>query len=244
MKHTPLRFIMLLLGGALLTGCCAQQQASQSKPEPTIVGDWSEPVNGVRIAARYLASNASTDDVMLLILAENVTDHAIDWPGIRPEESVRFAGEDPSKGYHSWGRPNLRIVAERLDGQPKRALLQMQKDQLLERAYPLRPREIHLQAIRLHDPEMLSLSALTQADTSLIYIDDMLWPGVNDHDARGLWRLRLTYRPEGFPPAPGEERAEVDLEEIKGWEGVEIELPPLTIHREPPGRQQINRFRN
>jgi len=209
---------------------------------PTIEAEWSEPVNGVRLAVRQIARNTPADHVLLLVMAHNATDQPIDMPGLRAEPAVHLRqpdGTDEPAGYGSYS--NLRVVVEPLE---RRAhdLMRVQALEMAVDVQPmLEPGETRLHAIRLEDQQTLQYQQLKQ-QRSTIDVEPVIWPGMSSHDAEGRWRIHLIYRPDGFPTPPSEdrliERAEPRISDR--WKGIEVEVPAIEIDWVPiPGPNDL-----
>lgn len=228
---------LALLALCLLPACnTITAPPTAAPPSPVIAGDWSQPVNGVRMGVRQIVSGSADAGVWLLVLIENTTTEEVYWPGVRAEIDVRFAGVDTQEHYTSLQR-NLRIVVEPLDGQPLPGQYQFLLEELQQLFEPLAPHEVRIQAIRFHDSEMTQ--ELMQQSPNYIYADSVLWPGLEEADAVGDWRLHLTYQPGGFEPPPGEEWERAELGDIyDDWEDVQIDLPPLEVEVWPRGGSQ------
>lgn len=202
-------------------------------PHPVIDGDWSEPVNGIRMAVREIVGTSADCEMWLLILIENTTRREVGWPGVIAENDVQFFGQ-PAGGSAPSGA-NLRIVAEPLDEQPTVGQALLQLSGMMRQLDTLAPGEIQLHAVRLHSGELLQ-QAMQQAPNQ-VEADSVYWPGLAEEAGVGRWRLWLTYRPEGFPQPPEEERLE-RAEMYNGWAGQQIDLPPVTVEVLPRGMSQ------
>lgn len=230
-------FLLPLIALWNLIGCHTPTQPI----EPTIQANWTEPVNGVRMAVTQIAGNTPDDHVLLLVMVQNVTDQDIEWPGIRAEPAVHLRqpdGSDSPAGYGSFA--NLRVVVEPLDRRGQHVIQHDALDEVMDRHRMLEPGETRLHAIRLEDVTSQRMQRQQQRD--VINAESVLWPGLTSHDSEGRWRVRLFYRPEGFPKPPSDgrliDRAELELDEK--WEGVEIEPPAIEIDWVPiPGPDDL-----
>ncbi|MEM9415812.1 MAG: hypothetical protein AAGA29_10095 [Planctomycetota bacterium] len=241
MRHPLPSLLAFALICPLLTGCYAaagfgtapwkkNPPAPMNNLDPVIAGDWSQPVNGVRMAVRQIVGDGPHDEVLLLLLIENTTDEAVHWPGIQPEVDVRRTDQSDNL-YEGFYSANLRIIAEPLDDQePSAAHQYLLDEQLAQLHEPLAPHEIALHAIRLHG--IGQMQSLRLQDPNHIFADAMIWCDLDEHEAAGRWRLHLTYRPTGFPLPEGEEALliERDDEVNAGWEDQQIDLPPIVIN--------------
>jgi len=213
--------------------------ACQSAPPPAaraIGGDWSEPVNGVRMGVRQIISSSADGGIWLLVLVENTNSQEVGWPGIITEPDVQFFGRPP--GDSSTSGENLRIVAEPLEGQPTADSAQFLMIRELRQIDTLVPGEIRLYAIRLQDDELQQRMMLQQAPNQ-VESYSVEWSGLNEEAAEGRWRIHLTDRPERFPRPPGAEHLYEGIAyEVHGWEGRQIDLPPVTVEVLPHGMSQ------
>lgn len=233
MQPTRHHLVFVLLTLCALAGC----QSAPKTPDPVIAGDWSQPVNGVRMAARVVVG----DGQLLLILAHNTLDTEVEWPGISPEHVVHVQGQEPFATFSD--SKNLRIAAEPLEGQPVPRPQQLMTGGGLHQlgGAPLAPGEMRVYAIGLY--ETLAQHHQAQQTRNAIHAKTMHWEGMSASE--GAWRLHLTYRPEGFPPAPGEEVAERwDID--PAWAGQQIDLPPVVVQVFPQDerhREEMNELR-
>ncbi|XAM01326.1 hypothetical protein OT109_08015 [Phycisphaeraceae bacterium D3-23] len=222
------QFTLGLLALCILPACHHATPTDTTPAEratPFIAGDWSQPVNGIRMGVRPIVYASVDGGVWLLVLVENTTADEVGWPGIIAEDDMQFFGQ--SAGGSSSSGANLRVVAEPLDGQPtpEHALLQLSG--MMRQMDTLAPGEVRLHAIRLHADELQQQQMMQQVPNQ-VEGASVFWPGLKDEASAGAWRLHLTYRPEGFPPPPGGEGVERPWEYI-GWEGRQIDLPPVIV---------------
>ncbi|MFN3165734.1 MAG: hypothetical protein ACE37H_01580 [Phycisphaeraceae bacterium] len=252
MRQQKFVFAIFLLGTVpVLPGCYStagfgkapwKKTTPTVAVQPTIDAEWSEPVNGVRLAVTQITGNTPDDHVLLLVMAHNTTDQPVDWPAIRADPTVRIRqpdGTDASAGYAS--HTNLRIVVESLDGRARDVRGALAWERLAELHRLLEPGEIRLHAIRLEDDQAQQYQRLKR-QRNTIDVEPVLWPGMSSHDTEGRWLIHLIYRPEGFPPPLGDGRltgrAEPDISEQ--WKGVEINVPAIEIDWVPiPGPNDL-----
>lgn len=227
-----------MLGVFVFTGCHTPSQPI----EPAIEANWTEPVNGVRLAVTQIAQNTPSDHVLLLVMAHNTTDQRVDMPGMRAEPAVHVRqpdGTDESAGLG--GHANLRIVVESLDGRARQVSEAAALDMLAEMHRMLEPGEIRMHAIRLEDQKAQRFQRLRQKDGT-VYVEPVIWPGMSSHDTQGRWRIHLIYRPEGFPTPPRDGRLIERIEPAISdrWKGIEIEVPAIEIDWVPiPGPNDL-----
>ena len=235
----------------LLVGCCATpDQATDAKPQPTIRGDWSKPVNGLRMAVRRITASEPEASITLLLLAQNVSDKPVNWDGFRPPYRVERLTHDGRLSAH---RPmtdaNLRITVQSFDDVGGLHVqfdrdIQQEIDQLYA---PLMPGEIRLHAINLHDHQMQQALMKLQQRQDTIHLDKVIWPRLSDPKSNGRWQIQISYRPDGNFPLPPivensqQERLQQQQElNDKTWQGVQLDFPPLEIEFEnaPPRSRQ------
>ncbi|MEM9346937.1 MAG: hypothetical protein AAGB26_10010 [Planctomycetota bacterium] len=229
MKRTT-TVLYLMIGVLALLGC-----NSTSYQHPAIEGEWTEPVNGVCLSVQQIASTYQQQDhILLLVMAQNVSDKTVAWPGFRFEQCARLPLLEEG-GYEKqvYYPANTRVYAS--PSEP-RALDQYEQIEQLQAALDveslLTPGEVRLYALRLYDPRELQQMA-RQLQRGLIYAHEMIWPGLNSHTSDGAWKLQLVYRPEGFPFQESENLLykHVEIEDL--WKGIEIKLPAIEIHWVP-----------
>ena len=120
---------------------------AKAQQEPNIAGQWTEPVNGIRMMAKFIESNPSTEQIQILVFLQNCSEEKIAVP---PLNSERFLTYKKVKTETLLIGGNLRIVAEPLDGQKisrKAQLIESLGMQREEAA--LQPGEIRLHGISI-----------------------------------------------------------------------------------------------
>lgn len=227
--------VVLLLG---LPGCFfaigtgtapwKEEPAVTVHPDPVIDGDWSEPVNGIRMAVREVRLPGGEEPgVTLLVLAHNVSGADVPWMTTNPEQEVRSYGAQPDT-LNGWVNDNLRIYASPVDRQHAfegTDRLRSVHGGMLQPHAILRAGDIHILAIRLM-PRAHNMPV--QMSDNSVYSWSVDWPDMAE--ATGRWRLDLVYRPDGFP-LPGDEGPVSGRDErVPGWAGKQIELPPIVIN--------------
>ena len=214
----------IVVGFLLLAFCgCQTRQA-----DPSIAGEWSEPVNGIRMRLMHVMPPGGTrPDVTLLIFAQNISDEPVDLPRLRPEPFVKVLhGSQKQAGISD---ANLRITAQPMDGQDAamQALEMMQQQQDVEIHNPLKPGELRVFALKVVDA--LQMQYLHQLSDDTIYAEHISWPGLDDEKSAGRWRLHAVYRPSGFNPPDSGHAWKVD----QPWMGRQIDLPVTVLNLDP-----------
>ena len=236
------RFVRILLLLALVTplaGCyCAagtgkapwKKHAAQF--DPPIRGQWSEPVNGVRMMAIPLASSSTMPGRRIVLLySENMADAPVSLPTIRPVGQVTPRSERGAEPFFS-NHTNLRLEYELIGTRqvPHHIEFLQQQERLEELTLPLMPGEIRVSAVQLNMRGMQMKHALEQLLQNEVPLSEVSWSlGL---DERAPARLYLTFRPEGFDP-----KRKQDLRNHEQWHGKQIELPPLEIMVRPERNQ-------
>ena len=87
---------------------------AKAQQEPNIAGQWTEPVNGIRMMAKFIESNPPTEQIQILVFLQNCSENEIAVP---PLNSERFLTYKKVKTETLLIGGNLRIVAEPSDGQ-------------------------------------------------------------------------------------------------------------------------------
>lgn len=206
---------------------------AKAQQEPNIAGQWTEPVNGIRMMAKFIESNPPTEQIQILVFLQNCSENEIAVP---PLNSERFLTYKKVKTETLLIGGNLRIVAEPLDGQ--KPLLKAQKIngggmQRLEAA--LQPREIRLHCISVRTEPDQAIQMLQKKNQNVVRSDTVYGSELSDPNSKGRWRFSLSYRPDKqFPVGDKnmEQLVKVTVPEI--WKDVQIDLPPLELDWVPP----------
>ena len=206
---------------------------AKAQQEPNIAGQWTEPVNGIRMMAKFIESNPPTEQIQILVFLQNCSENEIAVP---PLNSERFLTYKKVKTETLLTGGNLRIVAEPLDRQ--KPLLKAQKIngggmQRLEAA--LQPREIRLHCISVRTEPDQAIQMLQKKNQNVVRSDTVYGSELSDPNSKGRWRFSLSYRPDKqFPVGDKnmEQLVKVTVPEI--WKDVQIDLPPLELDWVPP----------
>lgn len=230
----------------LLSGC-------QTRPaDPPIAGEWSEPVNGVRMMAKLVEqpSTGTGPEHMraFLIFTTNVSDRPVFVPSIQTEIKVhrQFNGNEPMEMPDTAN--NLRIVAEDMNKQRSvdvhpHQYQELQSARSIERA--LEPGEVRVHVLYL----MLEHNRLSEAMQQLSRFDSISSSALTwaTHVGEpGEYRLHLTYRPDGFYEQRPDRIREIATYE--GWQDKQIVLTPITVtlyeddFRDEPIAEERNAF--
>ena len=219
----------------------AQQTTPTGKakiqPKPAIAGEWSEPVNGIRMMVKYLQEDTPRNKIRLLVFLHNSSAEPIDLPSLTTNGTVLL--KDSIVNDQTSG--NLRVTVEPLGDQKvseTQVLKSFAEMQRLEA--PLKPGEIRLHAICLKSE--MEKQLMTQKNPSAIRTDSVDWESLNDPNSKGRWRISLSFRPdEQFPVAKGSDDIKRDRIEVnvpKQWRDVQIDLPPIELNWEPQGNEE------
>jgi len=204
------------------------QPALNTAIMPSIEGEWSEPVNGVRMKMMHVMPyGGKSPDLTLLIFTQNVSDKPVDVPRIKPETFVE--GLHIEKDSRSITNANLRIIAEPADGQkPPQSIVKYAAElEELDSHNPIQPGEIRIFALKVVDD--VELQYLQQIAPDTIYAERITWPGFDDKRSIGRWRLHAIYLPSGFNPPDAELKWLVDPQ----WLNRQIDLPVTLFTLEP-----------
>ena len=212
----------------------AEKENAKDQQDPNIAGQWTKPVNGIRMMAKFIQSDYPTEQIQILVFLQNCSEKKIAVPPLNSERILTFKN---SKTETFFGG-NLRIVAEPLDGQ--KPLLKAQKVtgggmQRLEAALP--PGEIRLHCISVRTAPDLAKQKMQQANQNIVWSETVYGREFSDPNSKGRWRFSLSYRPdEQFSVSDGKmkkmERAMVTVPKI--WKDVQIDLPALELDWVPP----------
>ena len=206
---------------------------AKAQQEPNIAGQWTEPVNGIRMMAKFIESNPPTEQIQILVFLQNCSENEIAVP---PLNSERFLTYKKVKTETLLIGGNLRIVAEPLDGQKisrKARLIESLGMQREEAA--LQPREIRLHCISVRTEPDQAIQMLQKKNQNVVRSDTVYGSELSDPNSKGRWRFSLSYRPDKqFPVGDKnmEQLVKVTVPEI--WKDVQIDLPPLELDWVPP----------
>ena len=206
---------------------------AKAQQEPNIAGQWTEPVNGIRMMAKFIESNPPTEQIQILVFLQNCSENEIAVP---PLNSERFLTYKKVKTETLLIGGNLRIVAEPLDGQ--KPLLKAQKingSSMRRLEAALQPGEIRLHCISVRTEPKQATQMLQQANQNVVRSDTVYGRELSDPNSEGRWRFSLSYRPDKqFPVGDKnmEQLVKVTVPEI--WKDVQIDLPPLELDWVPP----------
>ena len=206
---------------------------AKAQQEPNIAGQWTEPVNGIRMMAKFIESNPPTEQIQILVFLQNCSENEIAVP---PLNSERFLTYKKVKTETLLIGGNLRIVAEPLDGQKisrKAQLIESLGMQREEAA--LQPEEIRLHGISIRPMPLQAKQMLQKKNQNVLRSDTVYANELSDPNSEGRWRFSLSYRPDKqFPVGDKnmEQLVKVTVPEI--WKDVQIDLPPLELEWVPP----------
>ena len=206
---------------------------AKAQQEPNIAGQWTEPVNGIRMMAKFIESNPPTEQIQILVFLQNCSENEIAVP---PLNSERFLTYKKVKTETLLIGGNLRIVAEPLDGQKisrKAQLIESLGMQREEAA--LQPEEIRLHGISIRPMPLQAKQMLQKKNQNVLRSDTVYANELGDPNSEGRWRFSLSYRPDKqFPVGDKnmEQLVKVTVPEI--WKDVQIDLPPLELDWVPP----------
>lgn len=229
---------LILVGQFSLHSHAQEPKQTEDQQVPAIHGQWSKPVNGIRMMAKFLQPTSPHNELQLLVFIQNCSDKPVSLPNV-----INPAFDVFRKGSQQFpGDGNLLITVEPLDGQ-KLPLYQIHRKHLrqLESAQaPLSPNEIRLQAIRLISKAELERAHLQSADQ--IDNDSVHWPSLSDPNSEGRWKIHLSWRPDQQFPVPEgtatkEERIQVRCPAI--WQNIQIDLPSLDFDWYPNDNEEI-----
>ena len=218
----------------------AQQTTPSGKaeiqPKPAIAGEWSEPVNGIRMMVKYLQEDTPRNEIRLLVFLQNISAEPIDLPSLTINGTVLL--KDSIVNNHTNG--NLRVTVEPLGDQKVSetpVLKSFAEMQRLEA--PVKPGEIRLHAICLKSEMKEHL--MRQKNPSAIRTDSVDWESLNDPNSKGRWRISLSYRPDEQFPVKGSDdlkRERHQVEVPNQWRDVQIDLPSIELDWEPQGSEE------
>lgn len=215
--------VFLLVAALLLAGC-------QTAVEPSVRGEWSQAVNGVRMKALPIAAGSfEANSRTILIFTQNVSDQDVNLPGIRPASFVTVKPNDEQlqpKGAAPDG--NLRIDIEAADNESLHgggAMHEIAPDVDMLNA-PLHPGETRVFAVILKT-DYSNLRMQQQIRDNEVRSGMSQWL-IHSPKPR-LYRVTLTYRPSGFEPSGGDSGRILREVSHANWQGIQIELPPIEM---------------
>ena len=205
---------------------------AKDQQEPSIAGEWTEPVNGIRMMAKIIQSDYPTEQIQILVFLQNCSEKKIAVPPLNSEQFLVFKNSELATLIGG----NLRIVAEPLDGQkplPKAQQLNGVGMQRLEAA--LQPGEIRLHGVSVRTVPGQAKQMLRQANQNAVRSDTVYGSELGDPNSKGRWRFSLSYRPDKqFPVGDKNVEQLVQVNVPETWKDVQIDLPPLELDWVPP----------
>lgn len=209
---------------------------TESEPDqPPIRGEWSEPVNGIRMMAQQIVQQGGSpelrDSITLIVFAWNTTGQRVAMPPIMAEREVGYVPEPGYEPERHKTSGNLLVTAKPLERWlPDRHRQNGGLDEFRGIRPLLEPGEVRLHALHLR----LVYDQLQEEMQQLAKIQDNTIPAsrVDWHEPRGEYILHLTYRPEGFNDQ--DSGAIHRIEDVAGWEGKQIDLPPIVVRVSDP----------
>jgi hypothetical protein len=212
-------FTSLLLA---LPGCQTQQT------DPPIAGQWSEPVNGVRMMAVPIADSPYVKGSRtVLIFTQNVGDVGINLPTINPTPFVTVRPNDEALQEQPQLSGNLRIQIEPTDneGIHGSGFGHDSSQQMQSLSPDLMPGEIRVFALILKTDKKQLMAMQKLRDRE---VESAMTQWLIHSPEPRRYRVYLSFRPDGFgPPAvkANSMRKIVDFT----WAGQQIDLPPFEM---------------
>lgn len=239
LKPLVLTIFLLLFSSPAFGQEVASKGDAEATQEPSIVGGWTEPVNGVRMMAKFLQSGLPSEQIQILVFLQNCSQQEVEVPPLNSERFLFFKNSEMKTNVGS----NLRIVAEALDGQ-ELAVVRMLKNfrdsgmRRLEAA--LKPGEIRLHGISIRCTPATKQVELMNQDA--VRSDTVFAEALSDPKSKGRWRFSLSYRPDGQFPESDESVEELHKQKVaEQWKGVQIDLSPLELDWHPPSAEISDR---
>lgn len=225
--HIPITTTILAGLLLVLSGC---QTQSIQQTDPPIAGQWSLPVNGVRMMAMPIADSPYVKGSRtVLIFMQNIGDKGVDLPQINPAPFVTVRPDGTQLPEQFRERPrlpgNLRIQIESAENEgihgPSFRYDRLEK---MEAQGPdLLPGEVRVFALILKTDET-PIQMMQQLDQREVQTAMTQWLIHSPEPHR--YRVYLSYRPDGFGP-PSESRLR-EASETR-WAGKQIDLPPFEM---------------
>ena len=229
LKSLVLIFSILLFSCPVFGQEVPPKANDKAQQEPYIAGEWSEPVNGIRMMAKFIHFESASEQFQILVFFQNCWEKEVAVPPFDPERFLVF------KNHKLEGLigGNLRIVVEPLDEQK---LLMKAQEMNGGRMQPveaaLQPGEIRLYGISIRTVDAKQM--LQQANKNAVRSETVYGSELSDPNSEGRWRFSLSYRPDGQFPV-GDENMERELANVpEEWKDVQIDLPPLELDWVPP----------
>ena len=218
----------------------AQQTAPTGKAKIqqklAIAGEWSEPVNGIRMMVKYLQEDTLGNEIRLLVFLQNSSAEPIKVPSLNSDRTVFFKNH---KANHKTNG-NLRVTVEPLGDQKISVIQELKSFTAMQRLEaPVEPGEIRLHAICLKSEQ--ELHSMMHKNLSAIRTDSVDWESLNDPNSKGRWRISLSYRPDEQFPVKGSDdlkRERHQVEVPNQWRDVQIDLPSIELDWEPQGSSE------
>ena len=63
---------------------------AKDQQEPNIAGEWTEPVNGIRMMAKFIDSSYTTGQIQILVFLQNCSENEITFPPLNSERFLVF----------------------------------------------------------------------------------------------------------------------------------------------------------
>jgi len=207
---------------------------AKGQQEPYIAGEWTEPVNGIRMMARFIETDYQFEQIQILVFLQNCSEKEVAVP---PLDSEQFLVLENLKAAKLSGG-NLRIVAEPLDGQKVlRKAMTIHGGGMRRLAAALQPGEICLHGISVRTADDKAMQMLREENQNVVRSDTVYGEELSDPNSEGRWRFSLSYRPDEQFPAGDEKNKEQGLVNVpEHWQDVQIDLPPLELDGVPSPR--------
>ena len=157
---------------------------AKAQQEPNIAGNWTEPVNGIRMMAKFIESNPPTEQIQILVFLQNCSEKKIAVP---PLNSERFLTFKHIKTETRIGG-NLRIVAEPLGRQkPSLEARKFIGLEILRAETAFQPGEIRLHCISVRTVSELATQMLQKENQNAVRSDTVYGSELSDPNSKGRW---------------------------------------------------------
>ena len=238
LKSLVLIFSILLFSCPVFGQEVPPKANDKAQQEPYIAGEWSEPVNGIRMMAKFIHFESASEQFQILVFLQNCSEKEVAVPPLDSERFLVFKNSE----LEQLAGGNLRIVAEPLDGQKfEREGMKVQGLGMQRLEAALQPGEIRLHGISVRTvPEAMQI--LQHANQNTVRSDTVYGPELSNPNSEGRWRFSLSYRPdEQFPV--DDKNMDRELADVpEEWKDVQIDLPPLELDWVPPAAQRTERL--